>query len=488
MKIAFVTSEVAPFAKTGGLADVSGALPVELAKKGNDIKVFLPAYDSIKSKNFDLKKIDVFNHINVRVGENTYTIELYELEDTNNKLTYYFIGNSTFFDRNAIYTDSYDENQRFIFFQKAVIELIQNLKWSPDIVHCNDWQTGLMPMLLKHNYSWDRMFDKTATIFTIHNIGYQGVFAKDTIHYAEIPSEYYNPGGACEFYGNISFLKTSICLADIITTVSPTYAKEIMTEEFGSGMQGILQTRVDDLYGIINGVDYNIWNPELDDLIPYKYSINNLEGKLKNKKVLLEKINLPYNKDVPVIGIVSRIVSQKGFDIFVDAVKYLKELKVQWVILGKGDYYYENKLIEVAKLYPNNISVNLHYDDAFAHLIEAGADIFLMPSKYEPCGLNQIYSLKYGTIPVVRRTGGLADTIKDWDENYFNNQSGCGFVFDGYHGYLLYYAVKRAVSSFNNKNYWSKLIKNAMNCDYSWGKSAESYLKLYEQALNKVRK
>lgn len=485
MKIAYITSEAAPFAKTGGLADVAGSLPQELFNSGCDVKVFLPAYNLINTQLYNLVKIEFSYELKIRVGENLYEVELFEYRKDEYSVPYYFIGNNHFFSRGKIYTDDPDENQRFIFFQKAVVEILQNIKWAPDIVHCNDWQTGLMPVLLRSNYAWDRMFEKTAILFTIHNIGYQGVFGQDTIHFAEIAEELSKPGSPCEFYGNISFMKAGIILSDIINTVSPTYSREILTSEFGWGMEGILKNRKPDLYGILNGADYTEWDPETDTHIPYNFSVDSLGNKLKNKKYLLNKLNMPFKKEIPLIGIVSRIVSQKGFDILSEAVQYLVKLPAQWIILGKGDYRYENKIIKMSRVYPDYIKANLFYNNELAHLIEASSDIFLMPSHYEPCGLNQIYSLKYGTVPVVRRTGGLADTIMDWDEHFYNHQSGNGFVFEGYNGYELYYAVKRSIMCYQNKHLWKKIIKNGMSCDFSWKKSAKEYVELYRKALHK---
>lgn len=482
MNVAFISSEAVPFAKTGGLADVAGSLPNELVNLGCNVKLFLPKYDLLKLDNIDIKKADFNIPIRIAVGKKEYLVEVFSAVIKESNIEVFFIGQEQLFNRGTLYTTDSDEDIRFIVFQRAVIETIQRLQWAPDIIHCNDWQTGLIPLYIKYNYSWDKLFKKTATVFTIHNIGYQGLFPASTAFKAEIPQELFYPMAATEFYGKVSFLKAGIYLSDVINTVSETYAQELLTPELGGGMEGVLKERLEDFSGIVNGVDYNIWSPEKDKIIPHKFTSANLSGKEKNKKYLLKEVKMPYKKNTPLIGMVSRIVSQKGFDILARAVKYLVQLDAQWIILGTGEKKYENKLLRVAKLYPNNLKVNLYYNNELAHIIEAGADIFLMPSLYEPCGLNQIYSLKYGTIPVVRKTGGLADTVKDWDVN-IDKKSGDGFVFDNYNGHDLYATVKRAVQCYGNKDIWKKIQKNAMNKDYSWRNSAEEYLKLYKKAL-----
>lgn len=482
MNIAFISSEAVPFAKTGGLADVAGALPKELSKLDCNVRLFIPKYDVLNLGDQKIKKINFETPIEIKTGDKNYKVNVFQGKLADSNVEVFLIDQQELYNRGSVYTSDSDEDIRFIVFQKAVIETLQKLKWSPDIMHCNDWQTGLIPLYLKFNYSWDKLFKKTATIFTIHNIGYQGLFPASTMFKAEIPQELFYPVAPAEFYGKVSFLKAGICLADMVNTVSETYGNELLTPEFGGGMEGVLEGRKNDLSGILNGVDYNIWSPENDKIIPFNYSSKDLSGKLKNKKYLLKELKMPYQKDVPLIGMVSRIVSQKGFDILARAVKYLVQLNAQWVILGTGEKKYENKLLRIAKLYPENLKVNLYYNDELAHIIEAAADIFLMPSLYEPCGLNQIYSLKYGTIPVVRKTGGLADTVRDWDE-HIKTESGNGFVFEKYNGFDLYASVKRAVQCYKDKKVWRKIQLNAMQQDFSWKSSAEKYLELYKKAL-----
>jgi len=482
MNVAFISSEAVPFAKTGGLADVSGSLPLQMAKLGCNVKLIIPKYDVLNLEKYELTKINFYSKICIRAEDKNYEIDIYFCRDIESNMEIYFIEQTELFNRGKIYTEDKDEDIRFIVFQRAAIETIQHLNWGPDIIHCNDWQTGLIPLYIKFNYSWDKIFRKTATLFTIHNIGYQGLFPASTLFKADIPQELFYPMAPAEFYGKVSFLKVGISLADAVNTVSKTYASELLTSEFGGGMEGVLAERKKSFTGIINGIDYNIWSPEKDTKIYKNYSADDMSGKIENKKYLLTQLGMPFQKEIPLIGMVSRIVSQKGFDILARAVKYLVQLKAQWVILGTGEKKYENKLIRIAKLYPDNLKVNLYYNEDLAHLIEAGSDIFLMPSLYEPCGLNQIYSLKYGAVPVVRKTGGLADTVCDWDQ-HIHYKSGNGFVFENYNGYDLYSAVKRAVNCYKDKSIWQKIQMNGMKQDYSWQNSAKKYLDLYKNAL-----
>jgi starch synthase len=367
-----------------------------------------------------------------------------------------------------------------------VIETLQRLQWAPDVIHCNDWQTGLIPLFIKDNYSWDKFFDHASTLFTIHNIGYQGQFSKSVLFSAEIGGEHFYPGGPVEHHDTVSFMKTGIYFSDLLNTVSNKYSHEILKPDLGAGLDGILSERKKDLYGILNGIDYDVWNPETDKYIPYHYSAKDLSGKLKNKKILLEHFNMPFKKSVPLIGMVSRMVAQKGFDIFADAIHDLIELDIQWLILGSGEEQYEELFRRLALKFPGKVGSYIGYNNELSHQIEAGADMFLMPSRYEPCGLNQIYSLKYGTVPIVKKTGGLADTVHDWDElNYFGLDTGTGFTFNDHTGITLSSGVKRALDNFHIKKNWRKIQKNGMSKDYSWKHSAEQYVELYRLAKKK---
>jgi starch synthase len=486
MNIAFVASEVVPFAKTGGLADVSGSLPIELTKLGYNVKVFMPKYYSVDENQFNLEYQSWIGIIPIRVADKVHYVKVFKglLEDSETEI--YFIDYPPFFHRHTLYTDDSDEDERFILFSKAVIELIQRLNWQPNIIHLNDWQTGLIPLLIKDNYNWDKLFDKTASVFTIHNIAYQGSFSSETVGKAELELKYFNAPGQIEHQGKINFMKAGISFADVVTTVSEKYAEELQTPEFSFGMDTILKYRKEDFYGILNGIDETIWNPEVDNTIPYKYSSKNIAPKEKNKKELLKKFKLPFNKNIPVIGIVSRLASQKGIDLILSSMGYLLTLNLQWVILGSGDYHSEQQLKQIASSHPDKFGVYIGYSEEMSHLIEAGADMFLMPSQFEPCGLTQMYSLKYGTVPIVRNTGGLADTVFDWEEQLGKGgKDGNGFSFNDYNGYALTNAVERAVSAFSNKKVWRKIQKNGMKKSFAWNVSAKKYIEVYKRALAK---
>ena len=486
MKIAFATTECVPYAKTGGLADVAGSLPKALEKLGCEVKIFMPKYLFIDEAKHGLHYNWNVGEMLIRVNGMVHSVHLHQAKLPNSNVEVNFIDCPHYYNRGTIYTNDSDEDERFILLSKGVIEALQRLQWVPDVIQCNDWQTGLIPLYIKDNYSWDRMFDHTATVFTIHNIAYQGRFSKSTIYAAEIRPELFYPGGPVEFEDTVSFMKTGIVFSDLVNTVSNKYSHEILTGEYGAGLDGVLRARKSDVYGILNGVDYDEWNPETDKFLPYKYSMKDLSGKLKNKKFLMEHFNLPFDENRPLIGMISRLVVQKGFDIFAEAVNDLMSLNAQWIILGSGEYKYEEMFRHLAYHFKGKLAAYIGYNNELSHLIEAGADIFLMPSRYEPCGLNQIYSLKYGTVPVVRKTGGLADTVKDWDEeNYHGFDHGNGFSFYDYSGFALYKSVERAVNAFNQKNIWKKIQLNGMKQDFSWNRSAEKYMELYKLAKEK---
>jgi starch synthase len=486
MKVAFASSEIVPFAKTGGLADVAGSLPKELAKLGCDVKTFMPKYYSVDEHKFSLKYMFNIGEMKIRVDGTAHSVHAFEGLLPNSNVPVYFIDCPKYFHRHKIYTNDFDEDERFILFSKAVIELLQRFGWAPDIIHCNDWQTGLIPLFIRDNYNWDRLFHKTAAVYTIHNIAYQGRFGTHTLSKAEIRGDYFYPGGPIEFEGGVNFMKAAIMFSDIISTVSETYAKELLTPEYGSGMDPFLNSRQVDLFGILNGVDYSIWSPEKDTHLPFNYSINDIAGKLQNKKYLLNTIHLPFSEHVPLIGIVSRLASQKGIDLIAGAIDEILQMNVQLIVLGSGEAEYENLFRHVSFNNPFKVWSYIGYNDDLSHLIEAASDMFLMPSKYEPCGLNQIYSLKYGTVPVVRKTGGLADTVQDWNEyNGYGLDIGNGFSFEEYSGFALMHTIKRAVNDFHNKSAWNRIIYNGMIKDYSWSVSAESYLNLYEKAVSR---
>ncbi|MCE1189016.1 MAG: glycogen synthase GlgA [Ignavibacteria bacterium] len=485
MKIAFASAEVFPFAKTGGLGDVLGALPKALAALGCDIKVFLPKYSIVDHSKFDLSYNYSIGEITIRVAGNCHPVNVYHSTLPNSKVEVYFIDCPYYFNRPKIYTSDPDEDERFILFSKAVIESLQHLRWKPDVIHCNDWQTGLIPLYLKDNYRWDELFFRnTATVMTIHNIAYQGRFPKSTMYKAEINPELFYLDSPIEFWGDISFLKTGLMYSDVINTVSNTYAEEITMDDKGGGLSGVLRYRINDFYGILNGVDYAVWNPALDKMLPHLYSPEDLSGKLENKRFLHHQYNLSFANDKPLIGMVSRLVPLKGFDLFASCVKELMSLNANWVFLGTGDSRYEDLLRSLTYVYPGKVFAYTGFNDELSHLIEAASDIFLMPSQFEPCGLNQIYSLKYATLPIVHKTGGLADTVIDWDEaSHQGKLTGNGFSFVHYNAEALLKTVRRAIDKYHQKDIWNQMMQNAMSCNFSWEESAKKYIDLYKKAI-----
>jgi starch synthase len=486
MRIAFVSSEAVPFVKTGGLADVAGALPKALQNLGCEVKVFIPKYLNINETYFDLQYRNDIGEILIKVAGNVRVVKIYQGKLPDSNVIIIFIDCPYYFHRETIYTNDNDEDERFILFCKGVIETMCIENYAPDIIHCNDWQTGLIPLYIKDNYKWDPLFSKTKTLFSIHNIGYQGRFPKSSMLKADLNETYYFKEGPVEIDNNLSFLKTGLWFADIITTVSETYSKEILTPEYGSGLENALILRRNSLYGILNGVDYSTWDPARDIYLPFHYSNENLTGKLENKKYLLDHFNLKYDEHIPLLGIISRLSSQKGFDIFSEVLPELIKLNAQWIIIGTGEEKYEDMFRSLAINFPNKVASYIGFNNELSHLVEAGSDMFVMPSHYEPCGLTQIYSLKYGTVPIVRKTGGLADTIQDWDElSYQGFDSGDGFSFYDYSGYALYSSVKRGVDTFPHKDTWKKIQQNGMHKDFSWDNSAKKYVQLYEKLILK---
>lgn len=488
MNVAIVASEAAPFAKTGGLADVVGSLPLALQQLGCDVKVFIPKYSTIDEAKYDLHYEYAIGEMPIRVGGMPWPVHVQRSLFPGSTVEIYFVDCPYFFHRKSIYTNDPDEGERFVLFSKAVIETLQRLQWAPDVIHCNDWQTALVPVFLKENYKWDALFDGTASLLCIHNIGYQGLFPPSTVQAAELRNDLFYPGGPVEFNGLMCFLKAGILYSEVISTVSETYAHEILTVEYGTGMENILRTRARDLFGIVNGIDEDAWSPETDRYIPYPYSMGQIEGKLKNKAFLLMNTGHEFREDRPVVGIISRLVAQKGFDLIAEAMDDLMAMDAQWVVLGSGEQRYENLFASMARALPGKVWAYIGFSNELAHLIEAGSDVFLMPSHYEPCGLNQMYSLRYGTVPVVRRTGGLADTVHDWDE--FKAQGldiGNGFSFIDSTGYAMTTCLYRALEAFKDKPLWQRIQMNGMMRDFSWKASAKKYIDLYEKALARKR-
>ncbi len=489
--VLFLSSEIVPFAKTGGLADVSYSLPQAIKELGHEIRVMMPKYGFISERKYGIHEIIRLREMDIPVGD--------KLQKGNAKASFivgqkvkvqvYFLENEFYYNRDGIYVDSKtktdypDNDERFIFFCKGVIEMLKRLGWVPDIIHCNDWQTALIPVYLKTIYKNDPFFSKIKTVLTIHNIGYQGIFPKESFLKSGLPEEIFPQ---IEHNGNFNFLKAGILYADVITTVSPTYAKEIISDdEFGAGLSDVLKKRKKDVYGILNGVDYSIWSPESDKFIPVPYNIQTIESKYENKKALLRYFDLPYNEDVPVVAQISRLVEQKGFDLIAEVIDDMMKLDIQYIVLGTGEPKYEEMLAKIKKKYPKKVGVHIGFSEELAHLIEAGADIFLMPSRYEPCGLNQMYSLRYGTVPVVRKVGGLADTVEEFNPK---TGKGTGFLFEKYSGQEMLKALKKAITVYKNRKVWLKLMKNGMVKDFSWNASAKEYVKLYAKLLTKQRR
>ncbi len=482
MKILYVSSEVIPFAKTGGLADVAGALPNELTKLGHEVVVVMPLYQQISKEKYNLKL--AVSDISIDIGSEQKECAVYKGVLPGGKTATYFIENKEYFDRKGLYQDAdskdYADNaQRFIFFSRAVLELCKKLNWRPDVINCNDWQTGLIPVYVKSIYANDPIVGGVKTVITIHNLAYQGVFEKEVMEVTGLGWDYFTMD-KLEFWGKVNFLKSGLVFADLINTVSERYSKEIQTDEYGAGLNGVLELRKNVISGIVNGVDYKIFSPDKDENIYKNYGIRSIEKKLDNKKYLLKEVGLRYRSTAPLIGIISRLADQKGFDLIAEIIDDLLSLNVQLVILGTGEPKYHKLFQEMEAKYPKNMKVILKFDPRVAQLIYAGSDMFLMPSKYEPCGLGQLISLKYGTIPIVRETGGLADTITDFDlAKDFEHDKGNGFVFEEYSSKELYKTILSALEVYKNELAWKKIMTNAMKYDYSWKASAVKYEKLY---------
>lgn len=481
LKTVICSTEGVPFAKTGGLADVVGALPFSLKKFDMEIIVILPGYNFTFSKNYNFEKIAQ----NIEVIMNKNYKEYFDIFKTNyNGIDFYFVKNEKFFNREYLYgtpEGDYDDNNiRFGFFSKAILKLLKIIKYKADIIHLHDYHVAMISVLINEikTKKTDSFFDNSHTIFTIHNLAYQGIYDKKTLDLLEIDKKYFNIEGL-EFYGKINYMKGGIVYSEKITTVSPTYSKEILTSEFGYGLDGILRTRQKDLSGIINGIDYNIWNPEMDKLIRNNYNSNNFSGKQKCKKFLVKDLFNANDITKPVFGMVSRLSNQKGIDLLIKAFDSLMLEDLYIIILGTGDEKYLTVLKELNKKYSKQFYLDTGFSEKLAREIYSGADIFLMPSYYEPCGLGQLISLKYGTIPVVRDTGGLKDTIINIDSEADIKNGGQGFKFSNYEFKELIKAVNRALGFYYNKKLWEKIMKNGMICNYSWDSSAKKYRELF---------
>jgi starch synthase len=476
MHIAFVASECVPFSKTGGLADVVGALPRALAASGHQVSVYLPRYRQTKLTNPQT----IVRSITVPFDDR-YRFCSVVTEGNHSGIDFYFVDYPPYFDRDALYgtpSGDYPDNaERFALFSRAVLEASKILG-VPNIFHCHDWQAALVPVLLRTQYVEDPAFREVGTVFTIHNMGYQGLFPPDILPLLMLPWDLFTIT-RMEFFGNVNFLKGALVESDYVTTVSRKYSQEIQTTEYGFGLEGVLRDRAATVTGILNGVDYDEWSPQKDKFIAAKYSPQDLSGKAKCKLDLLEAFGVTgADPRLPVIGIVSRFAAQKGFDLISQIADRLAREEMIVVALGAGDKQYEEMFQRLHKQFPQKIAVKVAYDNAIAHKIEAGSDMFLMPSKYEPCGLNQIYSLKYGTVPIVRATGGLDDTIEPWDVRTGN---GTGFKFTEYKGEALLLTIREALRAFRDQSSWQTLMRNGMNKDFSWNASAKEYARVYDR-------
>lgn len=488
MKIILASSEVVPFAKTGGLADVSGSLPIQLEKLGHEVTVFTPAYSQTLSSDLEICEADV--EFEIPVGAKLPKGKLLQSQLPDSNVRVFLVKQEDYFERDGLYGESgedYADNcARFSFFCRAVLETIRIKELEPDLIHANDWQTALLPALLKTELNGVPRFENIASVFTIHNLAYQGVFWHWDMLLTGLDWKHFN-WREMEFYGKLNLLKTGIIFADKITTVSPTYAQEIQGPEQGCGLESVLKYRAEDLTGILNGIDDEVWNPSIDPHLVANYDADDWQsGKSECKKQLQSALGLKVDAEIPLIGIVGRLASQKGWSLILPVLQdWLEHMEVQWAILGTGDPAYHETLSSLAARFPERLSAKLEFSNEVAHQIEAGSDIFVMPSQYEPCGLNQMYSMAYGTVPVVRKTGGLADTVIDCTPDSLRKKTANGFVFDDFTAGALRDCLYQAIQVYreDSKN-WQQLVETGMKKDWTWKSSAQLYEGLYEQALS----
>jgi starch synthase len=475
VKVLFAVSECVPFVKTGGLADVAGALPKELKKLGTEVHVMLPNYSLISDEfkqSFQFK-----TSIEIPLGSMNQYCGIYTMELDG--ITYHFIDNEYYFHRSSIYGQD-DDGERFSFFSKAVLECIPHLDFIPDVIHSHDWHTAMVNFLLKFQYRHQPLYANIKTVFTIHNLQFQGIFPFEKIsELLRLDPQYFNME-QLEFYGNVNFMKGGIVSSDSVTTVSPTYKEEIQFPYFGERLDGLLRKHSDKLIGIVNGIDDSVYNPRVDRDIAVSYDLDTIEGKLENKKVLQHYFGLPEKESTPIIAMVTRLTAQKGLDLVMHVFHEIIQDDVQFILLGSGDHHFENFFNQMTQEYPDKVKVYIGFNEALAHQIYAGADMFLMPSQFEPCGLGQLIALQYGTIPIVRETGGLNDTVQSYDESTL---IGNGFSFKNLNAHDLLYTVRRALEFYHQNENWSRLIENAMTQDYSWLQSAKKYNEIYEKLL-----
>lgn len=483
LRVIYISPEVTPFAKSGELADVASSLPKYLSCLGMEVSLFMPKYR--RPEIDSLPKECVSQELLVPLGEKKIKASVYRSEL--GKYDIYFIDNPKYFWRDNIYGtgkgDYLDNDERFIFFSRAVLEFLLKKKMHVDIFHCNSWPTALIPVFLRTHYLQKNLFKKTATVFTLHNIAYQGEFPPETLTLTGLNWNYFNPQ-QLSFNGKFNFLKAGVIFSDVLNTVSSAYRKEIQTEKHGFGLEGILKLRKDVFFSIRNCVDYELWNPETDPYIAANYSPSNLKPKKKCKNDLIKEFGLSLSTKIPLVGIVSHLSYHKGFDILFEGVDELMKMNVGLVVLGQGDEKYEKRFLNIQKQYPKNIAVKLDVNPALAHIVTAGADISLIPSLYEPCGLNQLYSFRYGTVPVVRATGGLRETVKRFN---MKTLKGNGFVFKEYSSSSLLKALKEAVRCYKKPGLWKGIMNAGLQENFSWKTAARRYAKLYHSALEMKR-
>lgn len=485
------TSEAVPFAKTGGLADVTGALPVEVSRLGHPTCVIMPAYRSARYCGLPIEPLGI--DFIVPIGSKTVAGRLLRSHLPASEVPVYLVQQDEYFDRDELYADGYeaysDNCERFVFFCRAVFEAIRLLELEVDVIHANDWQTGLIPAYLALEYRRQARWRHIASLFTIHNMAYQGIFWHWDMLLTGLDWKHFN-WREMEFHGQINLLKTGLVFADAINTVSPRYSEEIQTPEFGCGLEGVLRERRDVVCGILNGIDDREWNPETDPMIPAHYHAGTFEeGKAKCKAALQREFGLPELDNVPLLGAVGRLVPQKGFDLVAGvAADWVRWSDAQWVILGTGNTEYVAQFRELCRQFPQKAAARFEFSNRLAHLIEAGADVFLMPSRFEPCGLNQLYSLRYGTPPVVRNTGGLADTVVDASAENLARGTATGFVFQEAVPEALAEAIDRACQAYRDRGVWRQLVQTGMQQDWSWRRSAQQYVQLYERIATEARR
>ena len=477
MKILMASSELHPYSKTGGLGDMVAGLAKTLARLGHEVGIVTPLYRGIREKHSDVRRIDW--HMSLQLGRRKVSGEVW-VQNPMPGLTLYFIGQPEFFNRRGIYSEGgsdYGDNaERFVFFSKAVVHLARYLQWRTEVIHVHDWQVGLVPMLVQHEQRTAGWINPPPVMLTIHNLAYQGTFAASAFQFANLPWSQFNINTA-EFYGAMSCLKAGIACANVITTVSPRYAREITTEEFGCGLDGLLRQRVKSLHGILNGVDYEEWNPKTDPHLPFHYSAESLGAKTKVKHALLDEFGLPFAKDVPLFGSITRLAEQKGIDLLVPALdEMMAHNEMQFVLLGSGEHRYERALHGLEKRHPGKVAVRIGYNHGLSHRIEAACDFYLMPSRFEPCGLNQLYSLRYGTIPVVRAVGGLDDSVVDAQES---KEQATGIKFNEYNPAALAQGIRKALALYGAPGALHQFRANGMVADFSWDQTAKRYLELY---------